>query len=147
MLKVMSNKNVTELNDITSVFLDWLSDGINDGEDEEVTVEEEVVEEKVSLLIISGRDSESDARKGLALFEDNGDYELTKNVRNEDMDVEDVVVMYSGNVNQSDVRDVEKILQEEFDNVQTERDDEEVSKYNHDIVVVIGSPKDDEGKD
>jgi len=31
MLKVMSNKNVTELNDITSVFLDWLSDGINDG--------------------------------------------------------------------------------------------------------------------
>jgi len=121
-----------------------VSDGINDEEAQEVTVEEPA-EKKISLLVVSGKDSEDNAQKGLALF-DKEDYELTESVRNEDRDIEGVTIMYGGDIDQNEISDVKKILSKEFEDVQAERNDEEVSKYNHDIVVTIGSPQNKEEK-
>ncbi len=121
-----------------------VNDGISD-EDAKAATVEEVVKERKSLLIVSGKNSEDDAQKGLGLFDEN-DYDLTKDIRNEDREIEGVVIMYSGDTKQDDVESVKKILQKEFDDIQLERNDEEVSKYNHDVVVVIGSSKKEENQ-
>jgi len=118
-----------------------VSDGINDDESQDVTADN-ALEEKLSLLVISGKDSEERAQKGLALFNQE-EYDLTQDIRNEDREVEDVVILYGADVDPTDADGVRDVLREGFNNVQVERNDEEVSKYNHDIIIVIGSSKKD----
>lgn len=121
-----------------------VNDGINNEDTQEATVEK-TIQEKNSLLIVSGKNSKDDAQKGLSLFNVD-DYNVAKDIRNEDREIEGVVIMYSGDVAQDEVENIKGILQKEFSNIQSERNDEEVSKYNHDIVVVIGSSKKEENQ-
>ncbi len=129
-----------------------VNDGINNKnvQENEQNVQEdmpseEVSREKKSLLIVSGKDSKDNAQKGLSLLNVD-DYNLTKDIRNEDREIEGVTIMYNGNVAQNDVENIKGILQKEFSNIQSERNDEEVSKYNHDIVVIMGSSKKEENQ-
>ncbi len=123
---------------------DSVKDGVEDKKAQEAAVKE-VKKEKKSLLVIGGKNSREEAQKGLSLF-DNKDFDLTDKVRNEDRDIEDVVVMYGSGVDLSEIENVKNILQKEFNSIQSERNDEEVAKYNHDIIIVIGASKNEEQK-
>jgi len=119
-----------------------VEDGMsNDNTEMNTEVEEEV--KQITLLIVGGKNSESDAADGYALFAQES-YELTQNVRSEDRNIDGVVVMYGGDVDKVDVRNIENTLKTKFDNVKSERNDEEVSTYNHDVVVIIGTADKDE---
>ncbi|MEA3322615.1 MAG: LytR C-terminal domain-containing protein [Patescibacteria group bacterium] len=117
-----------------------VSDGMDTAEKESDVVEDEgdVEEaEKVSVLVIGGNNSEAEAAQGQQLLEQEG-YAVTE-PRNEDVEHKGVVVMYSGDADRDEVRNIEKTLRAQFSNVTSERDDEETATYNHDIVVVVGS--------
>jgi len=118
-----------------------VDDGIN-AADDTTTDDEEIVDEipKVTLLIVGGKDSEVNASEGYALFAQE-DYNLTQDVRNEDREVDGVIVMYGGDVDKKEVQAIETVLKKKFENVQVERNDEDVASYNHDVVIIIGTTK------
>ncbi len=114
-----------------------VNDGMDTAEKESEDVDGEEEAQKVSVLVISGKNSESEATQGQQLLEQGG-YDVAE-PRNEDVEHKGVVVMYSGDTDRNEVRNIEKVLRAQFSNVTSERDDEETATYNHGIVVVVGS--------
>lgn len=118
-----------------------VNDGMDTAEKESEVVEGEDGEEeevqKVSVLVISGKNSESEATQGQQLLEQEG-YDVAE-PRNEDVEHKGVVVMYNAEADRNDVRNIEKVLRAQFSDVTSERDDEETATYNHDIIVIVGS--------
>jgi hypothetical protein len=100
--------------------------------DEDVTVQEN---EKVSILILSGDSSEQNANEGENILKEAG-YDAS--VKNEDGDMEGVVIMYGGDIDKKEITSIKQLLQAKFSNVKMERNDEEVSTYNHKVVIAIG---------
>ncbi|XLQ19976.1 MAG: hypothetical protein ACKUBY_05340 [Candidatus Moraniibacteriota bacterium] len=115
-----------------------VNDGMDKAEDSLEENNEETVEDEtqnISLLIISGNNSESDAEDGQKVLSSDG-YEAE--IRKEDRDISGVVIMYGGETDKGELKSIKEILERKFDKVESERNDEEVSTYNHDIVVVVG---------
>lgn len=113
--------------------------GVDDGMNQPQEPVEEPKEEKVSLLVVGGKNGEEDANKGQSMLSGEG-YEAT--VRNEDRDMDGVVVMYKGD-NKEEANKVRDLLRVKFENVSSERNDEEVASYDHDVVVFIGSSEEE----
>jgi tetratricopeptide (TPR) repeat protein len=112
--------------------------------DEDIQEEEDTVE-KVSVLIIGGKNSEAEAMQGQQVLEQEG-YEIV-GPRNEDAEHEGVVILYSSNADREEVRNIKKALSAQFGTVESERDDEETGTYNNDIVVIIGTQKEEDEED
>ena len=110
-------------------------DELQEDEDEEIDIEEE----QIDMIIIKRGDvgERADAGKE-ALAAQGFDVEIREE---SDAEFEGILVMYGSQSDRDDRQRIVSALEREFDVVETERNDEEVDTYNHDVIVVIGSEK------
>lgn len=100
-----------------------------------VDQQESEVEASASVLFVrAGNDS--DANSGRNALRSLG---YTAEIRDEDEEVSGVTVMYSGAVEGAELATIENALRDVYPNIEMERNDQEVSIYNHDVVVIVGN--------
>lgn len=98
-------------------------------------------EKTVSVLVVRDATSGDTAQQGQAILAKEG-YEA--DIREEDTQSYDgIVLVYSGDADRAEVQAIESALRVKFDTVRSERSDEKVSVYNHDVVVFVGSANDE----
>lgn len=111
-------------------------DPTQENDENEVIVQEDNVKE-VNMIIVGRGDVVDRANQGKNALAEGG---YIADIREEDnAEYEGVMVMYNGNADRAEVRAIEDVLNDQFDNVTSERNDEEVNSYNNDIVVIIGT--------
>lgn len=111
----------------------------NDTVDEQISIQADVPAKTMSVLVVQGVASEKNAIQGQSILAQEG---YDADIREEDQTYDGVVVVYGGDADSDEVRSIETVLQKEFDGVTSERNDEEIATYNHDVVVFIGSADD-----
>lgn len=104
------------------------------------SVESNTEEAPLSMLIVKGENSEDRAERGRDILAGQG-YDNIE-IREEGAEHEGVVIMYNKDADREKIQSIEAVLRGQFESVESERNDEEVSKYNHDVVVVIGKSAD-----
>ncbi|PID52737.1 MAG: hypothetical protein CR972_00475 [Candidatus Moraniibacteriota bacterium] len=108
---------------------------VNDDDQEEADAEKE----NVNMIIIKRGDVGDRAERGRKALSAQG---FDSKIREEgDAKFEGVTVMYGSQSNHNERQRIIRVLENEFSEIDVERNDEEVGIYNHDIVVVIGVEK------
>lgn len=109
----------------------------NERQSAEDDANKEVADEKMSILIVKGRDSGNRGEQSQnALNKDAWEVQM----RDVDTAYEGVTVIYGGGTDQKVIDQVEQALKARFENVKTERNDAEMATYNEfDVVVTVGS--------
>ncbi len=106
------------------------------GAQKESAITDQGQKEKLEVLILQGQGGGEDATRSKILLTQGG---FDSQVREESAQYSGVIVMYDGKADRAQVKKIEDALRVEFKTVKSERNDEEVAKYNKSVVVTIGS--------
>lgn len=124
--------NVDTKNNQTSEQTEAQSD---ESADDSTNEQANETEASASILFIRSGNG-ADADKGRSALQARG---YAADIRDEDEEISGVMMMYSGAVEGAEIATIESALRDVYPNIEMERNDQEVSIYNHDVVVVVGN--------